>query len=73
MVTLASPSVGTSVRAASAAALLDPAVLSVSLQLVGSQALLFSGLTRKNAHAAPACQRRAWTVLMRCRPFWSCP
>lgn len=52
MVTLASPSVGTSVRAA-AAAVLDPAVLSVSLQLMGSQALLFY------RHDTEECARRA--------------
>ncbi|MFE2470094.1 hypothetical protein [Streptomyces mirabilis] len=52
MVTLASPSVGTSVRAASAA-LLDPAALSVSLQLMGSQALLFYRLDEEE------CARRA--------------
>ncbi|MFD7550441.1 hypothetical protein ACFV0R_26790 [Streptomyces sp. NPDC059578] len=40
MVTSAGPSAGTSVRAASAD-LLDPAALSVSLQLLGSPALLF--------------------------------
>jgi hypothetical protein len=40
MATLASPSVGTSVRAASAA-LLDSTAHSVSLELMGSQALIF--------------------------------